>query len=177
MVSYVTNWTQPANKRWIKPVHWYDTVGSTAATAAGRVRAIWFEVTEPQIVDGIAIYNVATVAGNVRVAIYGRVTTEETPVGAPLVVESASVACAGANTIQVIPITATQLAPGRYYVAAQYDDVTHTFGSMIRTAGGVPFVNAAAYFDQVYGAFTNPFPAIGGTLSTLPVYTIRVYKA
>ena len=61
-------------QRWIKPYQW--TLSSTSVVnTAGRVYLQLFEVPEGTTVDAIVFIKGATQAGNVRVGIYGPVTT------------------------------------------------------------------------------------------------------
>jgi len=176
MRAYVSNWTQPGNRRWIKPYHW--GINTTAATGvAGRCWLTEFELSEPQILDGVQFFLFATVAGNVRVGIYGPLAagTEETPLGAPLAVESASTAIGSANTSQTVTFTATALPAGRYYAALQFSDATVTYGkSGISNA----VLSWAAYYDRAggFGAFTTPCPNFSNT-NSVPIMTVRVNKA
>lgn len=175
MVSYVTNWTQPAKHRYIKPFYWALNPVTTAAATPGRTRLVHFEVAEPTTVDAIIVMNYATVAGNITVGIYGPIPTEDTPVDASVIAESASTVMAGVNQIQVIPLTPITLPVGRYYVGADYSDATATFGYINKVA--CVLEAPSFYYDRGggYGAFTNPCPAVT-TNSTVPIITIRVVQ-
>jgi hypothetical protein len=145
--------------RWIHSIHPLLNGGGSSQTAtAGRVYVSLIEVTVRSVVDRISWTNGATVAGNVRVGIYGPLVTEETCLGASLIVESASTAQAGVNVVQSITISAT-LEPGRYYIAWQSDDNTATF---MRSTGNNYLTGSVQIYDRGggYGAFTTPCPAV-----------------
>lgn len=161
-----------AVNRWIKPYAIAGTAGISGVGTVGRVYMCEFEVTENMIVDAIAFYNHATIAGNVTVGIYGPIVTEETPLNSPLLVESASTAHAGANAVQIISITETSLKIGRYYVAAEFSDGTATFGRL----NIYPIVNGwTGYYDRGggYGALTDPCPATTTPTSSTPNLIVR----
>ena len=145
--------------RWIKPSITNGTQSTSGTLTAGRVHLNHFEVNYPVIVDAIAFYNFATVAGNITVGIYGPIPTEETCLNAPVLVQSASTAMAGANQRQVISLTPTTLRPGRYYVAFETSDATATFGT--GTSAGT-IIEWIQYYDRGggYGALTDPCPAV-----------------
>jgi hypothetical protein len=165
----LSNQAPAAQHRWIKPYPVYGAVGTTAIAVAGRVYLSAFEISEATIVDGIQISNFATVAGNVTVGIY-KMIAEETTLNAVLIIESASTAQAGVSTGQLIPITATSLSIGRYYLAVEYSDATATYGK-INVSTVVK--QWSQYYDRAggYGALTNPCPATtdAGALTTCSV--------
>src|SRR4028119_281034 len=101
------------HSRWIKPFHNSLAATSIAATA-GRVILELCEVTEGCTVDAIGWVNAATGAGNVRVGLYGPISTEETATGAALIYDSGDIAQSGVSTSQlhVLP-TAQYLRRGR----------------------------------------------------------------
>jgi hypothetical protein len=164
MPASVTNWTQPAVRRYIKILQCAPVSSSFAATTIGRVYLNEFEVTETCRVDRIAWYNFATVAGNITVGIYGPLVTEDTPEGAPLLV-SAEVAQAGASAAQAATITTTTLVPGRYYAAIEFSDATATVG---RTSSTEIFTTMTMDYDRGgYGALIDPCPAPSDTSSSI----------
>lgn len=161
-----------STRRWIQPYH--TGLAGTSATpgVAGRVYLEEFEVERDTVADGIVLQNAATVAGNARVGIYGKVVTEDTCLDAPLKVESADTALSGTNAPQIITFTPTKLKKGRYYMAIQFSDVTHTF---LRQGNSTQVVGWGQYYDRGggYGAFTTPCPAVTNTGSNLPGLRVR----
>jgi hypothetical protein len=173
MGVFLNNKTLAAVRRWIKPYMWSHVVSTSTNSTAGRVRLSEFEITEPTAIDGILIYNFATVAGNVRVGIYGSIPTEETAVNSSLVVESADTVLSGTTRGQFIDLAQTTLPTGRYYLACQFSDVTHTFAQNTNANPSV-ISGWSQTYDRVggYGAFTNPCPAVSA-LTTLQFMTLR----
>ena len=105
-----------------------------------------------------------------RIGIYREGPTIDLPDGGELVAESASVIQVGlaTYTLDQIPIPATILTPGRYYMALQGDDVTGTF---IRTVDYTTFIGR--YYDHGYGVFTDPCP-VTVLIATVPTFGVRV---
>jgi hypothetical protein len=163
-------------RRYVKPYHGEGSIVVTSATyTAGRVYLMLIEIPIDCFIDQITIVNAATIAGNIRVGIYGPIVTEDTAAGAPLVVESASVAHSGANVSQNIALAKTALARGRYYLAFQVDDATATIQ---RLSNQVQVLGWTQYYDRGggYGAFTTPCPAVTNTASNMPGLTARLSK-
>jgi hypothetical protein len=175
-MQYVTNWTQPAKRRAIAPFYTQNVPTSKANGASDRCRLVYIEVTEACLVDGIYVYNFATVAGSVTVGLYNSIT-KDTPVGGALVAYSSSTALAGANASQFIPFTASVSIPaGQYWIVSMFSDNTHTYGetTMLSLAEGV----YACYYNRGggYGTPDTPCPALGGNSTTTPNVYLRVYK-
>jgi len=163
---------EPSKTRWIKPFQWYIATSSITATP-GKVMLVEFEITKPQTVDGISIFNHTVVSGNVLVGLYGPITTEEVAQGSNLIATSNSTALNGTSAGQFIPFTSNiNLSIGRYYAAVQYDDITHTYGRFNNT---VTIPGWSQYYDRVggFGAFTNPCPATTPQATPTPQITIR----
>jgi hypothetical protein len=167
------NHTLKAAYRWIKP---YLVSGSNAVTStftAGRVFILAFEINEDVIVDGIGINNFATIAGNVTAGIYGPLVNEEAALNAPLAVQSASTAHAGANLPQLIPLSPTLLRQGRYYTAIEFSDATATVSKVNLTS---IITSWTGYYDRGggYGALTDPCPAVlFNTTGVVPIQIVR----
>lgn len=159
--------------RWLAPVQggFSISTSSQAASTAGRVYLALFDVAAPTTVDQITLVNGGTAAGNIRVAIYGPVVTEETCEGARLVVESASVAQSGTSAGQSISLAPTLLQPGRYYIGIQFSDTTATF---FRQGANTIVTGFNQFYDRSggFGAFTSPCPAVTNT-STAAVLRVR----
>lgn len=158
--------------RFLKPVMWSVASSSLTATTAGRCFCVLFEVPHTLKVDAITFINGATVAGNVRVGIYGPCASE-TMLDAVLAVESASTAQSGTNAPQTITFTETTLKKGRYYACLQFDDTTAT---AMRQANQSQLTGLNQTYDRGggYGAFTTPAPAMTNTGSNAPALLIRV---
>ena len=128
-------------------------------TPAGRVFLVPLQVEVQCHIDTIC-FVVTTQAGNVRVGIYR--DNGDTAAGGALVVESASVACGAAGSVQEVAVADTELTPGFYWVAIQSDTTTAVLyrGSGAHATSGSLRVER---FDNGggYGAFDNPCPAIG----------------
>lgn len=126
-----------------------------ALAAAGRVFCAPFQVTYTITIDRIGYVVGGVAAGNVRTGIYN--DNGDTIAGAALVVESASVAVPGANQKHELPIVATQLPPGLYWLVIQGDDGTNIVARVQNnyaaggTLTGLRFANFGGY-----GVFENP---------------------
>lgn len=159
-------------KRWIFP----ENVGvatTSGSSAAGRVVVCAFKVEYGLTVSGVQFINVATVAGNITVGIYGPLVTEDICDGSPLIASSTSTAAAGANQSQYIAFSSNvYLQPGRYYVAIEASDATHTFG---RVTINNLIAGYAGSYDRGggYGALTNPCPAVTPSQTNYPCFAIR----
>jgi hypothetical protein len=160
------------HSRWIKPYH--AGVGSTSQVAtAGTVVLSLFEVNEDCVVDAINWVNAATVAGNVRVGIYGPISTEETATGAALLYDSGDIVQSGTNTTQQhILSTPKVLRRGRYYVAIEFSDGTATYMRQANqrqvTGWGATYARSGGY-----GALTDPSPTVTETGSGIPAIYLR----
>lgn len=157
--------------RWLIPQH--GGLATTSQTfTIGRCYLVQFTVTRAQQVDGIAYVVGATAAGNVRAAILGPIVTADTAAGAPVLIESASIAQGTINSPQLLPLTATTMAAGIYYAALQASDVTGTY---MRHSNQLQAAGTAQTYDRAggYGAFTNVTPAVTDTGSALPGMRIR----
>lgn len=167
---------RPTSARWLAPLYGGFALATTSQTpTVGRVNLMEFEVTAPSVIDQISWANGATVAGNVTVGVYGPLATEGTALGAAVAVQSASTAQAGISAMQAIDLTPTFLAPGRYYAAIEFDNVTATFLRHGSTTQPAEYVQN---YDRSggYGALTNPCPTptSGGTLPGLRIRTTAV---
>lgn len=160
-------------QRYMYPYYGGDSIATTSQTAtAGRVYVLLFGVPNPGCsVDQIIFTTNATAAGNVTAGIY-RIAAEDTPDDATLIVQSASTAVSGANAAQPISLTATYLAPGRYYMALEFSDGTNTFNRNASAPQGTGF---AARFDQVYGTLPSTVPTTTAD-NAVPSCRVRVVQ-
>ena len=156
---------QTVKRTVLKPIY-VTGISSTSSYIAGRVSMIRIELDKAQSVSAINVHNYTTIAGNVTVGIYAEGATN-TPVGGTVLVQSASIAHAGANTLQSFPITATFLPAGAYYVALEVSDATATIGTITATNFSV---GQSFYYDRGggYGALTDPCPASTATSTNMP---------
>jgi len=139
---------------------------------ANRVYLMPIQVPIRLSVDRIIVFYRGTVAGNIRAGIYE--DNGETPQGAALIVESASVAKSGTWRKQEITITETELHPGLYWVAVQSDESTTIMQSEERC-----FVRGGSlrsyYYDLgSYGPFTDPCPTVSEPAGENPAIMLRV---
>lgn len=147
----------PVFRSWLMPFQWASSSTTTTGTA-GRVYAASFDVPISLSLDGVMIYNYATVAGNIRVGIY-KSSTKDVIDGADLIMDSADTALAGTNQKQFIPFSSSiKLSPGQYWIAFELSDVTHTFGQS--TINITTNEENLRQYDRGggYGALTNPCP-------------------
>lgn len=145
-------------------------IASQAFGTAGRVYMIPIDVPWRITIDRI-IYQVGIVgAGNVRLGIYREGATADSPAGADLVVESASVAQAGVNNIQMVTVADTVLTPGQYFSGIQGDNIAGTFYRSLDSGQVI-----ARRYDRGggYGAFTDPCPAVVADAG-LPFLGLRI---
>lgn len=146
---------------------------TNAFGTAGKVWLVPLDISWPVIVDRILYRVGSTQAGNVRVGIYKEGDTEDSPVGAELVVESASIAQAATNVVQLLTIADTVLEPGQYFIGLQGDDTSGTFHRSYDSGK-----NIATYYNRSggYGAFTDPCPTLTTTEEGLNA-AVRVKEA
>jgi hypothetical protein len=95
------------------------SLASAVYTSASRAYYYPIEVNDFVTVTMMALFNGATVSGNVDVGIYD--------VNGKRLVSAGSTAQAGASTIQTFDVTDTALEPGDYYLAMACDNITATF--------------------------------------------------
>lgn len=158
-------------QHFIPPIRGNALSASVAVGTSGRIFASMFEVQSRCRVTGIRFANGATVAGNVRVAIYGPVTND-TMTGATLVVESADTALSGASTEMAVSLTETALRRGTYYACLQFDGTTHT---IIRSAtNAIMPISCTQRVDQTYGAYPATAPAMTNDQSISPLLVVVV---
>lgn len=158
--------------RWLTPVH-ADVVSTSQTFTVARCYLVQFTLATARQINGISYVVGAVAAGNVRAAIIGPIVTADTAEGAPVLVESASVAQGTINSPQLVSLTATAAAAGIYYAALQADDVTGTYmrvGNQLQAAG------ISQTYDRAggYGAFTATTPTVTDTGSALPGMRIRL---
>lgn len=144
-------------RRLLKGFFYHEGVTFALFAVAGRVFMHPLEVPFTMTADRIGYRIASTCAGNIRVGIYA--DNGDTPVGAVLIVQSASVAKPGINQYHEVTIPDTQLRPGLYWLAIQSDEVT-TEVDMSWFAGSSGITLRAGFYDHAYGAFTSPCPAL-----------------
>lgn len=166
---------RPLRKRYARflvPVRGNALSSSVAVGTSGRIFATMLEVPTRCQATAIRFANGATVAGNVRAAVYGPVVTADTMAGASLVVESADTALSGASTEMAVSLTATTLQPGTYYVCLQFDNTTHT---VIRSsANTIMPLGCTQRVDQTYGAYPGTAPAMTNDQTISPLLNLVV---
>ena len=169
----LSNSSQGASRRWLYPEGGVRTL-STNTVTAGKVYLSLCQVDFHFLVEGMDIYNFATVAGNITVGIYQAVS-ETTPENAVLIASSASTAMAGANQLQYIAFSSNvYLSPGRYYLAVEYSDNTATNGVSTITGAIIPLIFSYYARGGGYGALIDPCPAptANGTFSAIAVRVV-----
>lgn len=148
-----------------------STIGSMAFGTIGLVYLVPIDVRWPITIDQIMYQVGAAQAGNVRMGIYREGAAADSPAGAALVVESASVAQSAINCVQMVPLAIpTALTRGQYFIGLQGDNVLGTFQRSVDAATlfGKQHNNGGAY-----GAFVNPCPAIAAN-ATVPFFGLRI---
>jgi hypothetical protein len=147
---------------------------TTVSGLAARVWLMPFQVPYQVEVDRIGYQVGAASAGNIRMGIYREGPTAGLPDGGALVVESASVAQGGVNSIQMVIIAATVLTPGMYYVVWQGDNANATWYAWRDNANTWPTCYTRA---GGYGAFTDPCPTTGGIFGDYILCFLRVSRS
>lgn len=153
---------------------WGISNGASANGTAGRVYLQRVEVPEQRIINGISFVNWNPTNGNVYVGIYPDIGTG-TPVGATLLVSSASTAVSGTvDTGQTVSIADTTLTAGSYYVAIQFSGTTNELLFHNNKAVYID-LTTGFYYDRAggYGAFTTPCPASTSTYQ-VPLAIINI---
>lgn len=119
----------------------HGQITRTASIAAGTQTAnsaslVLVRVSKPVLITNLSLY-IGGASGNVDVGIFTRNGTTYT-----LVASSGSVAAAGTNAIQTIPLTAPYwLMPGvNYYFGEVADNATVTIGRTSAVSSSVPAV-------------------------------------
>lgn len=162
-------------RRFLKPLHW-GVVGTSATYTAGTVYLEQIEVPNDLYVDAIVVTNVATVAGNLIVGIYGPVALgTDDPSGAAVVVQSASTAQSGTSAPQTVTFTETRLPKGKYYLAFEVNDATATYNRNTNTRQAVGVTGTYARAGG-FGALTDPCPTFTDTGSNMPGMLLRVSR-
>lgn len=158
--------------RWKRALHWLHFATTTTNTA-GTVYLTLFEFESTATVDAVQYIHGAALAGNVIVGIYGPIPTEETCLGAPVVVQSASTAVSGsANQPSIVTFTPTRIGPGRYYAAVEFDDGANTFMRHSNQTQVTGWTQTYARGGG-YGALTDPCPAVTDASTSIPGVYVR----
>ncbi len=127
-----------------------STVGSVATAANGYIQASQYNNPQSCLVHNLEVY-VSAAYGPVRAAIY---TDASNAVG-NLVVETASQpATVGWN---ILPVPATYLDPGKYWLALQVGDDGMGNGTNANYDPGSP--GTGTLFPFTYGVFPSTFSA------------------
>lgn len=136
--------------------------GGTMSTTV--VNAIPFVVWEPWTVKRLALVNGATVNGNWDIGIYSFD-------GATKVVSTGSTAQSGASAYQGVNVTATILAPGRYWLAYGTDSATQTIFRWVPGSNWTPLTGVKIH--TVASGSGCPLPAtltlVTSTSSNMPL--------
>jgi len=135
---------------------------------AGRCFLQPLIIEYPRTIDGVIVDIQNVCAGNHRVGIYR--DNGDTPVGGALVAQSGSVAKAGVWTTALIPLAAA-LARGLYWIGIMSDEVLTEYTRLNNSWNAA--VLPRCYYDQAYGAFANPCPAIT-VIGSMPNLATRV---
>lgn len=134
----------------------------------GRVYLSPISIPNDCIIDRFSYYyGVIASNGNVRIGLYPEGTTPDSPLGSNIIVESASVATPATYGFSLIPIADTVVKKGLYFIGLQFDDVLAAF-----RYGYDLNLTLGSYYDQAYGPFTSPCPAL--TANWNPIGYIRV---
>lgn len=147
------------------------TVANVAWPSANVLIAVPFTVPEPVTLTKLWWLNNALPAGNLDIGIFLEDGTR--------VVSSGSTAMAGAQTCQVVDITDTTIARGRYYVGLVCDTVsTNTFAVYNPAAGicqalGVVRDTAAA---PPLSTSANPAAFVVTTHAYIPIMGAQGYR-
>jgi hypothetical protein len=138
----------------------------------GRVYLLEFELQDDAFIEGVSYLIGTTMAGNVRVGVYGPIGAEETCNAAPVLVQSDSVPQSGnPNQDQFIPLQKKTLARGgRYYMAIEFDSVSASF---LRQPNNVDVTGWSQIYDQPYGLLSNPCPSPTNVGSGMPIVKVR----
>lgn len=137
------------SERWLSP-YMTGLAATSQAFSIGRFFNMEFNVSVNSTVDQLCYIQGGTQNGNVQMAIYGPLVTEDSIVGAPFVASTTSVAqSAGTiNLPQCLSIGPVSLPAGRYYVGIQSDSASGTY---MRQANQTQVVGWSGSFDTVYG--------------------------
>lgn len=151
----------------------YLAAGQTGANVNGTTSQVWpsanlalfipFYVSRRTTITQIFCLNGATVAGNLDVGIYTQDGTR--------IVSSGSTAQAGANAIQALSITATQLSAGVYYMAMSMSSATAT---IFRTTLFNNTATRSIGVAQMASALPLPATATfaSATFGTIPLFAL-----
>lgn len=144
--------------------------GHTGFVTAGRVHLSPVDVPWPVIVDRIIWLVGNNATGNVRLGIYEEGGAADSPTGADLVVESASIAIPGTQRYHLATIADTTLEPGQYFLGLQASSTLARYYHAWDTGNSIGF-----YYNRGggYGAFTDPCPALIA-YARIPLMYLRV---
>lgn len=163
---------QSLSLRWLWSTSGGDAIASISSThTANLVSTTYFEVPQPAMVDTICYTVGSASAGNVRVAIYGPIVTEEDVTGSPLAVQSASAAQPAANSNHCLSVATTSLAAGRYYFAYQGDN---TGGSFMRHPSLFMVDGMTKTFSMAYGSFPSVATTSASAALNIPAMRARI---
>lgn len=157
-------------KRYLRPVFCYNA-NQTLTMGAGRVYLIPVEVERKMTIDRICVPLSFPAAGNIRVGVYA--DNGDTPVGAALIVESASVA--KTQNRQEVVIADTTLEAGLYWFGVQSDEGTTVLISE-SDSFAIGGTLQGHFYDRVggYGAFTTPCPGVGEFEKATVILSARI---
>lgn len=131
--------------------------GTSAWPAAGLVVYVPFTVPEPFTITKL-VWGIGAAAGNLDAGVYAE--------GGTLLVSAGSTAAAGTNAQQVVDVTDTTVARGRYYMALVADTVTTL--TVYRAAPAAGIAQSFGLLEQA--SVTLPL-STGASPATFAQYT------
>lgn len=163
---------QGQNLRWLFTINGGDAVASQSnANQANQVALSLVNVPQPVRVEALC-YSVGSAgAGNVRLGLYGPITSEEEVVGSSLVVQTASTAQGSAFANQCISVATTSIPTGRYYIAYQADN---TGGTFYRHPAAYNVDGFTRIWNMSYGAFPSVATTSAVSAASIPALRMRV---
>lgn len=142
-----------------------NLTSSAAWQSANRAIFVPFVLMSPITVAAMWVLNGGTASGNLDIGVYDQSGTK--------LVSTGSTAQSGTTAIQVVSVTATRLAPGRFYLALAMDGTTGTVLKLSLTAGYTKHFGIA----EMASAFALPGTATfasATTMTNLPAFGLSL---
>ncbi len=151
------------------PVHFFSVNGITSSEStfgtANRTYLIPLYLPTPITLTAIGVAWGATTAQNFTVGLY--YDMDNTPLYSPLIV-NASAAKTGPYTIQELTVTSVTLYAGMYYLGVQsIEPLSKILRGSPTILYGSPTSQAYYYDTTVFGALTDPCPAVTASITVL----------